>query len=170
MSATACPHCLAEVPENARYCMHCARLMVGYALCRECREPIAEAAGRCAHCGEKVATEVELKARSIQMTIVANRIGAFVTSGGVTALFHPPQLEVAGGRVRATRWSLFGLRVDTQEIRFDRIASVKYTKGIFWGGLLIETFGGATEDLNLKGFDQDAAFQMAEELKAVASS
>ena len=137
--------------------------------CGQCSEPIASSARRCPYCAEKVPTEKELHARQLKMSIVANRLGAFVTTSNPTALLHPPELEVSEGRVRAQRWSFLGLRVDRQEIRIDRIASVKYTKGVFWGGLLIETFGGATEDLDFKGFDQDSARKMAEQLQEVTS-
>jgi hypothetical protein len=64
-----------------------------------------------------------------------------------------------------TKWSFLGLRVHQQEIRIDRVASVKYTKGVIWGELLIETFGGAAEDINQKGFPQTDAREMAQELK-----
>jgi len=45
------------------------------------------------------------------------------------------------------------------------VASVRSTKGIFWGGLLVETFGGASEDLSEKGLRQEDARMMAEQLK-----
>jgi len=37
------------------------------------------------------------------------------------------------------------------------VASVRYTKGIFWGGLLVETFGGKSEDFSEKGLRQKDA-------------
>ena len=40
------------------------------------------------------------------------------------------------------------------------------TKGIIWGGLLVETFGGASQDLTEKGFQQGDARMMADELKS----
>ena len=85
----------------------------------------------------------------------------------MTGLLFPPIISVSQGRVRVTRWSFLGLRTHHQEIQVSRVASVRYTKGIIWGGLLIETFGGASEDLSEKGLRQEDARNMANQLKAV---
>ena len=54
-----------------------------------------------------------------------------------------------------------------QEIQVSRVASVRYTRGVFWGGILVETFGGSAEDISEKGLRQEDAREMAEKLKAV---
>lgn len=77
---------------------------------------------------------------------------------------------MAEGRIQLTKWTFFGMRVHLQEIRIDRVASVRYTKGIIWGGLLVETFGGAAEDISQGGFDQQLAREMADELKAIIAA
>lgn len=161
---TRCPHCGGNVSPDARYCPHCSRLAKEFQYCPECAEPIASAAKRCPCCGQKVPTQRDLQARSFRKSITASRIGAFLTTNP-TSLLHPPRLEVADGRIRMTKWSFLGLRVHQQEIRIDRVASVKYTKGVIWGELLVETFGGATEDVCQKGFPQTQARDMAQELK-----
>jgi hypothetical protein len=97
----------------------------------------------------------------------ATRLGAFFTSGGITGLFLPPFISVSKGRIQIRKWSILGLRRHHQEIQVSRVASVRYTKGVFWGGILVETFGGSAEDIAEKGLRQDDARQMAEQLKSV---
>ena len=79
-------------------------------------------------------------------------------------------LSISEGRIQLTKWTFLGLRVHHQEIRIDRVASVKYTKGVIWGGLLVETFGGATEDISQGGFDQVLARDTASELKEIIAA
>ena len=52
------------------------------------------------------------------------------------------------------------MRRHSQELQVSKVASVRYTNGIFWGGLLVETFGGASEDLSEKGLRQEDARMM----------
>jgi hypothetical protein len=68
-----------------------------------------------------------------------------------------------------TKWSFLTLRVKQHDVRLDRVASVKYTKGVIWGGIYIETFGGATEDINQNGFEQNEARQLAAQIKEIIS-
>ncbi len=165
-----CPHCAGEIPGGAKYCCQCGRIVADYQYCEECTEPIASAAKRCPCCGHKVPTEIDVRTRTFTKSITASRIEAFLGGSSLTALFHPPRFEVADGRIRMNKWSFLGLRAHQQEIRIDRVASVQYTKGIIWGGLLIETFGGATEDIRQKGFEQIEARDMAQALKDIIAA
>ncbi len=166
-----CPHCRGMIPEEAAYCLHCNRIVQNYRFCTECREPISLEAVRCPYCTQKVPTDLDIRVKNIQMTIIADRVGAFLLGRlDITALFHPPRLEIESGRIRMTRWGLLGLRTYQQEIRIDRVASVKYTEGIIWGGIMIETFGGATEDISQNGFEQDEAKEVADKLKEIISN
>jgi len=101
------------------------------------------------------------------MEVQATHMGAFFTTGTITALFLPPFISVAGGQIRVRKWSLLGLRQHHQDIQVSRVASVRYTKGVFWGGILVETFGGSAEDISEKGLRQRDAREMAEQLKSV---
>lgn len=164
-----CPHCASELPAEAKYCPHCTRIARAYEFCEECGEPIAEAAKRCPHCGQAVRTHAAEAPAELRQSLTATRLGAFLCTGNVTALLHPPRVEIAADRVRIFRWSFFGLRVSQHEIQFDRIASVQYTKGIFWGGLLVETYGGASDDVEQPGFDQDGARELVETLRRITT-
>jgi hypothetical protein len=93
-------------------------------------------------------------------------LGACFT-GSFTGLFLPPFISVSDGRIRVKKWTLLGLRMHHQEIQVSRVASVRYTKGVFWGGILVETFGGSAEDISEKGLKQEDAREMSEKLKAV---
>jgi RNA polymerase subunit RPABC4/transcription elongation factor Spt4 len=164
-----CPHCRGEIPAEARYCMHCGRIVAEYRNCPACGEPVAQDAAYCPYCTRKVPTELEERAKSFTASITASPIGAFFSGGGFTALIYPPRFEVGEGRIRLTKWSFLALRVKQHEVRLDRVASVKYTKGVVWGGIYIETFGGATEDISQNGFGQRGASQLAAQIKEIIS-
>lgn len=164
-----CPHCGGDCDGDAAYCRCCGHRIRDFTPCRACKEPIAKEATYCPFCSQTVPTDKDLAARSLQLTVRATNLGAFFTGGGFTGLLFPPIISVSQGRIRVKRWSFLGLRTHDQEIQVSRVASVRYTKGIIWGGLLVETFGGASEDLSEKGLHQDDARNMANQLKAVLS-
>jgi len=99
------------------------------------------------------------------LEVRATHLGAFFGGNNFTGLFLPPIIRVHAARITVTKWTLLGLRRHTQEIQVSKVASVRYTKGIFWGGLLVETYGGASEDLSEKGLRQEDARMMVEQLK-----
>ena len=161
------------MPAGATWCPHCTRRVLAYVFCSECREPVSIDAKYCPYCSQRVR---RMRADSAAQTIDANieikasRLGAFLTAGNFTSLFHPPVIHAAGDRVRVTSWSLLGLRIHDQEIRVERIASVRTTKGIFWDALVIETFGGATGDIAQRGLRKRDAQRMASIIKSALTS
>jgi len=164
-----CPHCGDDCVGGVACCRSCGRRIADFIACPACKEPIARDATHCPFCTQTVPSDQDIAARSLQLTVRATKLGAFLTGGGVTGLLFPPIISVSQGRIRVTRWTFLGLRVHDQEIQVSRVASVRYTKGIIWGGLLVETFGGASEDLSEKGLRQEDASNMANRLKAVLS-
>jgi len=106
--------------------------------------------------------------QEIHFEIRATRLGSLFTSG-ITGFFLPPYISVSGGHIHVRKWSFLGLRRHHQEIQVSRVASVRYTKGIFWGGILVETFGGSAEDITENGLRQHDARSMTEQLKSVLS-
>ena len=160
-----CPHCGSQTNEGFNYCPACTRMAKDFQTCEKCIEPYANSAEHCPHCQHKPASQKEQLAISLELEVQATRMGAFLSGGSLTSLFFPPIIKISNGRINVKKWSFFGLRTDYQEIQVTRVASVRYTKGIIWGGLLVETFGGASEDLTEKGLHQEDARQMAEQLK-----
>lgn len=151
---------------DAAYCSHCSRRARDYKLCPACQEPLSTAATHCPHCTMRVSNEQDRKVQELHLEFRATRLGACLT-GGFTGLFFPPFISVSDGRIRVKKWTLLGLRMHQQEIQVSRVASVRYTKGVFWGGILVETFGGSAEDIAEKGLRQEDAREMSEQLKAV---
>ena len=164
--ANNCPHCGAELIGSYNYCQKCTRRAVEYSLCEKCHEPIAKNATSCPYCSHRLEGAKEKAAKAIELNVRATRLGAFFTTGIITNLFLPPIIKIYAGRIMVTHWTLLGLRRHNQEIQVTRVASVRYTKGIIWGGILVETFGGASEDFKEKGLRQNDAREMAEQLKA----
>ena len=161
-----CPHCGGQLNPDVSYCPHCARRARDYKLCPTCQEPVSTSANSCPHCASRVPTEQDRAAQEIHLEFRASRLGALF-GGSFTGVLLPPFISVSEGRVRVMKWSLFGLRRHHQEIQVIRIASVRYTKGVFWGEILVETFGGSAEDIFEKGLRQKDAYEFAEKLKSV---
>ncbi len=167
MEDSTCPHCGDSTVKDAPYCRHCGRRIADFKPCPTCQEPISQIATVCPYCTRKVPVGERPDPTALTGEIRATRLGGLLTSGRPTYFFHPPVIRVSEGRIRVTTWTFLGLRVSHQEIQVTRVASVRYTKGIIWGGLLIETFGGASEDMAQLGLPQEPAREMAEKLKAI---
>ena len=164
--AETCPHCGGSLISDFKYCPNCARRALDFQLCPKCEEPLSNSASSCPHCQYRIPTGKEAAANALDLTIRATHLGAFLAGGSFTGLFLPPIIRVSHGRITVTKWSFLGLRRHNLEIQVSRVASVRYTKGVIWGGLLVETFGGATQDMTEKGLRQDDAQTMVEKLKA----
>lgn len=162
----ACPHCGAKTAENRQYCPNCGRLAIDYLLCEKCCEPVSKKATICPHCSSSIKRPNLAAAESLDLEVTATRLGALFTGRGrLTGLFLPPKIKIQGGRITVTKWEFFGLRCHHQEIQVSKVASVRYTKGVFWGGILVETYGGASEDFCESGLQQEDARTMAKQLK-----
>lgn len=164
-----CPHCGLAAPPGATFCPHCTRRMLAWELCSECREPVSIDAKYCPYCSQRIRHArpgSEQPTIDANMLIKASRLGCLLTTGSLTALFKPPVVHAAGDRVRLTRWSALGMRIEDDEIPIARIASVRCTKGIFWSTLTIETFGGAVQDIGQRGLHKRDAQRMASIIKA----
>lgn len=151
------------------FCPHCTRRVLAYEYCSECREPVSIDAKYCPYCSQRIRhARPDSAAPTIDANIEirASRLGCFLTTGSLTALFHPPVIHAAGDRVRMTSWSMLGLRIHDQEIRIERIASVRTTKGIFWDALIIETFGGTLDEIGQRGLRKSDARRLASIIKA----
>lgn len=167
MPVTKCPHCIGEVAEEAKICKHCTRLIKDFQNCRHCLEPVATDALYCPYCTQKLTKPKTNQDQDLKFEATATRMGCFFAGGSITGLMKPSVIQVFGDRIVVTRWELLGLRKHSYEIQHNRLASVRYTSGVLWGGLLLETFGGASEDLTEKGLRQADARFIAEELKDV---
>jgi hypothetical protein len=51
-----------------------------------------------------------------------------------------------------------------------KIASVRYMSGVIWGGIVIETFGGAMGDLVMGGLDKPKANETAQLLEQIVAT
>ncbi len=161
-----CPHCGTALAAECKYCAACGRRAVDFLFCPKCDEPASIRAACCPHCGQKIPNPDRRELEALDIEVEVTHLGAFCAGGNVTGLFFPPVIRIHGGRISMTKWSLLGLRVHEQEIQLCRVASVRYTQGIIWAALLVETFGGASEDLVEKGFRQEDARRIATQLKA----
>lgn len=168
--ASQCPHCGGAIEVDRKYCQNCGRRTVSFKLCPKCDEPISAIATMCPYCSQRIPTEKDIAAKALDLQVRATHLGALFAGVSLTGLFFPPIIRVSQGRITVTKWSFLGLRRHNQDIQVTRVASVRYTKGIIWADLLVETFGGASEDITEKGLRQSDARMMADNLKSCLSN
>lgn len=132
-------------------------------LCDSCRESVRAEATLCPFCGSDLAPpEPEIGGLLTEPWVIeASPIGAAITEQLPTALFFPPKLTVTDKEVHVHRRSFFGLRHLDTRLSLTRVASVRALQGVFWGGVIVETYGGSSADLAINGLDKEEARQTA---------
>ena len=170
----ACPFCRSPIEAEALKCPHCQSVVGEYKVCPDCRESVSAEARVCRYCGHRWAEppggapDAERQDEDILRQVWADNLGAMITEPSITALFFPPVLTITPNEARIRKWSLLGLRAYRQRISTQRIASVRFLKGVFWGGIVIETFGGASGDLVITGLRKSEAQEAAALLEKLA--
>jgi len=169
-----CPFCRGSIAANAIKCPHCQSVIGDYKICPDCRESVASDAAVCKYCGRRWPApapdlhEPESRGEAILRQIWSDNLGAMVTEYSITALFFPPELTITRTEARIQKWSMLGLRTLRRRISTDRIASVRFLKGVFWGGIAIETYGGSSGDLVITGLRKAEAQQASALLEKLA--
>jgi hypothetical protein len=182
-----CPACADVVGSEARKCPHCGELLADFKECPHCLERVRLVAKACRFCGFafpeapalprsgdlRRALEgaiIDVAAPSggeapgesgIDFTVGATPLGSFFCNRSITGLVLAPMLRVTEHEVTLKSWSLLGLRSYEQRVPTARVASVRLVLGLFWGGIVIETFGGATGDIEITGLNKTEARDMA---------
>ncbi|MCX7015648.1 MAG: hypothetical protein NTW86_24365 [Candidatus Sumerlaeota bacterium] len=168
-----CPFCRGSIAADAIKCLHCQSVVADYKICPDCRESVPAPAAVCKFCGHRwtapASAAHEEGEEDILRRVWADPLGALVTMFSPTAVFFPPELTITRTEARIHKWSLFGLRANRQRISLERIASVRYQKGIFWGAVIVETFGGTTGDLVISGLSNQDARETALLLEKLAT-
>ena len=166
-----CPFCRSSIATDAVKCPHCQSAVADYKICPDCRESVPAPAAVCKFCGHRWTAPAAREAgeEEVLRRVWADPLGGLVTMFSPTAVFFPPELTISRTEARVQKWSLFGLRVNRQRISLERVASVRYQKGILWGGVIIETFGGTTGDLAISGLSNRDARETALLLERLAT-
>jgi hypothetical protein len=168
-----CPFCRGEVEPEASKCPHCLSRIKEFKICPDCLESVAEEASVCRFCGHRWKMDVD-EARSrasrndVLKQIWADNLGAMVTEPSITALFFPPELTITRAEAHLVKWSFMGLRTYRQRISTERIASVRTLRGVFWSGIVIETYGGSSSDLVITGLRKKEAQETAALLEGLS--
>ncbi len=167
-----CPFCRGEIQPEANKCPYCQSVVKDFKICPDCAEPVSEDASVCKSCGHRWKTQVEARSeasRNDTLTQVwADNLGAMVTEPSITALFFPPELTITRLEARLVKWSFMGLRTYRQRISTERIASVRTLRGVFWSGIVIETYGGSSSDLVITGLRKKEAQETASLLERLS--
>lgn len=82
----------------------------------------------------------------------------------LTKFIIPDRIEIFDDRVVARKRGWFGLTGTDEEISLSKIASVRMERGFFTGAVLIETAGGAIEDIEVRAFNKRTAFQLVKSI------
>ncbi len=101
--------------------------------------------------------------------VYASPLGAFLTEYSVTNLFLPPILTLTANEIHIRRRMFLGLRSLDQKISVDRVASVRASSGVIWGGVAVETYGGATGILAINGLNKQDARLTAQVIERLAN-
>jgi hypothetical protein len=155
-----CPFCKAQVAPDAVKCPYCASNIGDIRLCPSCAEPVRAAATICPFCRSDLrpARPRELDEMLREPWVVySSPFGAMLLEQSATALVFPPVLTITPSEIRIRRRFFFGLRTSDQNISVTRVASVRATSGIVWGGIVVETYGGAAGVLSINGLDKQEA-------------
>jgi hypothetical protein len=82
-----------------------------------------------------------------------------------TGFFMPDVLRIENDRLIIRRRAWLGLKSWEEEIRFDRIASLRLKKGFLTGQIVIETNGGGLQELYLSNLWKWQANRTAKALR-----
>ena len=83
-----------------------------------------------------------------------------------THLFFPSKMTFEEGHVTTVERKWFGLGKAEDDVRIDRVASVRIDSGIFNSTITVETQGGATRDLQVKTVPKKKAIALVAEIRA----
>ena len=158
-----CPFCRGALAPEATKCSHCGSNVGDIQTCLKCAEPVRASAVICPFCRADLtpATPQILDFLTEPWIIHASPIGAFITEQLPTALFFPPTLTITSEEIHIRRKMFLGLRTMDQKLSVQRIASVRAVDGVFWGALVVETYGGSSADLSINGLDKEEARETA---------
>jgi len=85
-----------------------------------------------------------------------------------TKLLMPDQIHIHNDRIVIKQYRFMGLNSTTEEIKYNKIASVRNASGLFFAALKIETSGGATSDILMKGLKKKQAQEAANTIREKA--
>ncbi|MFG0331101.1 MAG: zinc ribbon domain-containing protein [Phycisphaerales bacterium] len=148
MSDLACPHCGAAIENGRKYCAHCARRAVDFALCPECEEPISTAARYCPHCTQRVrrAAVIEVdEPVELDLEIRATRLGSLLDAGSFPGFVRPARVLARESTLRVLTPALGGLTFTERSIPLHQIRRVRSVPGPLWGGIVVESEGSAED-------------------------
>jgi len=72
-------------------------------------------------------------------------------------LILPDRINIYKDKIEIIKYRFFGLNSTQEEIKYKRIASVRKKDGMFFSDLIIETSGGAKDDIKISGLPKKQA-------------
>lgn len=165
-----CPFCRSAVAEGAVKCAACGSNVGDIRICTRCSESVRANAKICPYCQTDLAPESPEATALLKepWVIEASPIGAAIVEQSVTALLYPPTMTITPTDIHIRRRMFLGLRTMDQKISVSRVASVRVLDGVIWGGIVVETYGGAAGDLAISGLDKEEARQTARLVERIA--
>ena len=97
------------------------------------------------------------------MEVKATRIQGGMSS--LTQLLFPDRIAFTNGRISVTKRKWLGLGRLEEDVAITRVASVRVDSGILNATVIIETLGGATEDLYVEKIPKGKARELADEIR-----
>ena len=84
-----------------------------------------------------------------------------------TKLLIPDTMVVTDKDITVTKRKFLGLSNSEENVSLDRIASVRVLNGVLFSGLVLETVGGAVNDIHIGGLPKGVARQTAEHIRGL---
>ena len=94
------------------------------------------------------------------MKLTATRLSLWLPK-----VLFPDTVEVLADRVIVIKRRWFGLATDREEVKLERIASVKVSTGILFAKVTIETMGGAVADVKITNLWKGDALMLRDALE-----
>lgn len=69
----------------------------------------------------------------------------------ITKVLMPDTLIAGNGYINIKKKKWLGLKDETENIKIEKVASVRLKNGFFWSDIVVETSGGASRDFKIKG-------------------
>jgi len=165
-----CQFCRSELTEGAMKCSACGANVGDIQICTRCSESVRANAQVCPYC------QTDLTPKSPEATallkepwiVESSPLGAAIVEQSVTALLYPPTMTITPTDIHIRRRMFLGMRTMDQKISVSRVASVRMLDGVIWGGIVVETYGGAAGDLAIGGMDKEEARQTAKLVERIA--
>lgn len=101
----------------------------------------------------------------VEVNIIMYKSSRLLAGLRLTKVLFPDKIEVQGDRALITKKRWLGLITDDESIVIERLASVRVKRGLISAKIIIETMGGAKQDIIIERLWRNTAKKIAKALR-----